>query len=242
MAVKTDTLRLASLLSMVAQSSSTLWAICGFHQPSHLSLHGLCWYMKSGSPASTWVSQSICFYVPRCSYVLMGRCLPGHQLIAGDGTYPKNLLLCQLVQDVWTQHISPTTIRTPTNLQIYLKDRLSQVSIQWGYCMLWMMHTTLSITQLYKSPIRANETPYCQETPQPIGVSSHTTMEIYVLITMTHHFSNIFLVELWYEPCFVRLTNIPRLVSLHYVPTAVLETCHSDTLHCISRHKLATVF
>ena len=32
------------------------------------------------------------------------------------------------------------------------------------------MHTTLSITQLYKSPTRTSKTPYCQETPQPIGV------------------------------------------------------------------------
>ena len=44
---------------------------------------------------------------------------------------------------VWTPHISPTTIRAPTNLQIYLNDRLSQVSVQWGYCLFWMMHTTL---------------------------------------------------------------------------------------------------
>ena len=101
----------------------------------------------------------------------------------------------QDVQDVWTQHISLSTIRAPTKLQIFLKDRLSQVSVQWGYCLFWMMHTTLSITQLYKSPIRANKMPYCQETPQPIIVPSHTTV-IYVLITVTHHFSNIFLVEL----------------------------------------------
>ena len=113
----------------------------------------------------------------------------------------------RIAQDVWTQHISPTTIRAPTNLQSYLKDRLSQVSVQWGYCLFWMMHTTLSITQLYESPIRANKTPYCQETTQPIGVPSHTTMEMYVLITMTPHFSNIFLVGLWYEPSFVRFAK-----------------------------------
>ena len=71
------------------------------------------------------------------------------------------------------------------------------------------MHTTLSITHLYKSPIQVHKTPYCQETPQLIGIPSHTTREIHVLITMTHHFSNIFLIELWQEPCFVRLTNIP---------------------------------
>ena len=64
-------------------------------------------------------------------------------------------------------------------------------------CLFWMMHTTLWITQLYKSTIRANKTPYCQETIQPIGVPSHTTVEIYVFITMTHHFRNIFLVEVW---------------------------------------------
>ena len=29
----------------------------------------------------------------------------------------------------------PTTIQAPKNLQIYLKDRLSQVSVQWGYCL-----------------------------------------------------------------------------------------------------------
>ena len=80
--------------------------------------------------------------------------------------------------------------------KVYLKDRLSQVSVQEGYCLFWM-HTTLSITQLYKSPIRANKTHHCQDTPQPIGVPSHTVMEIHVLIAMTHHFSNIFLVELW---------------------------------------------
>ena len=69
------------------------------------------------------------------------------------------------------------------------------------------MHTTLSITQLYESLIRANKTRNCQETTQPIGLPSYTTMEMYVLITMTHHFSNIFLVGLWREPCFVRFTK-----------------------------------
>ena len=39
------------------------------------------------------------------------------------------------------------------------------------------MHTTFSITRLYESPIRANKTPYCQETTQPIGVPSYTTMD-----------------------------------------------------------------
>ena len=86
------------------------------------------------------------------------------------------------------QHISPTTIRAPTNLQIYLKDRLSQVSVQWIYCLFWMMRRTLSIIQLYKPPIRANKTSYCEETTQPLGVPSHPTIEIWVLITMTHHF------------------------------------------------------
>ena len=84
------------------------------------------------------------------------------------------------------------------------------------------MHTTLSITQLYKSPIRAKKTPYCQETPQPIDVLSYTTMEIYVLITMTQHFSNIFLVELWRSLVLSDLTYISRLISLHYVPTTLL--------------------
>ena len=69
------------------------------------------------------------------------------------------------------------------------------------------MHTTLSITQLYESPIRANKTPNGQETTQPIGVPSYTTMEMYVLITMTHHLSNIFLVGLWWERCFVRFAK-----------------------------------
>ena len=50
---------------------------------------------------------------------------------------------------------------------------------------------------LYKSPIRANKVHYCQETTQPIAVSSHTTMEIYVLITMVYNFSNLLLVQLW---------------------------------------------
>ena len=54
------------------------------------------------------------------------------------------------------------------------------------------MHTTLSITQLYESPIRANKSPYCQETSQPIGVPYYITMEMYVLITRTYQFSNIF--------------------------------------------------
>ena len=76
-----------------------------------------------------------------------------------------------------------------------------------GYCLFWMMHTTLSIIQLYESPIRANKTPYCQETIQPIGVPSYTTMEMYVLITMTHHISNIFLVGLCQQLCFVRFAK-----------------------------------
>ena len=37
----------------------------------------------------------------------------------------------------------------------------------------------------------------CQKTTQPIGVPSYTTMEMYVLITMIYHFSNIFLLGLW---------------------------------------------
>ena len=41
-------------------------------------------------------------------------------------------------------------------------------------------------------------------TTDRISVPSHTTMEIYVLITMRHHFSNKFLEELWKEPCFAR--------------------------------------
>ena len=69
------------------------------------------------------------------------------------------------------------------------------------------MHTTLLITQRYKSQIRANKTRYCQETTQPIAVPSYTTMEMYVLNTTTHHFSNIFLVGLWQEPCFVRFAK-----------------------------------
>ena len=68
------------------------------------------------------------------------------------------------------------------------------------------MHTTLLITQLYESPIRVNKTRYCQETTQPIGVPSYTTMEMYVLI-MTHNFRHIFLVGLWQEPCFFRFTK-----------------------------------
>ena len=46
-----------------------------------------------------------------------------------------------------------------------LQDRLPQVSVQWGYCLFWTMHTTISITQLSKSSIRAYKTPYYQETP-----------------------------------------------------------------------------
>ena len=69
------------------------------------------------------------------------------------------------------------------------------------------MHTTLPITQLYTSPTRTNKTPYYQETTHPIGVLSHTSMGIYVLITMTHHFSHKLLVELWQEPCFVRFVK-----------------------------------
>ena len=50
------------------------------------------------------------------------------------------------------------------------------------------MRTTLSITQLYESPIRVNKTPHCQETTQTIGVPSYITMEMYVLITMYRRF------------------------------------------------------
>ena len=113
-----------------------------------------------------------------------------------------------------------------------------------------MIHTTLSITQVYKSPIRANKTPYCQNTTQPIGVTSHTTMELYVIITMTHHFSNIFLVELYGRsllcpicqilPAWFHYTMFQRLCCFRL--TTVLENCHTDTLHNIPRHKLATVF
>ena len=94
-------------------------------------------------------------------------------------------------------NVPPTELFAHQQICItYLKERLSQGSAQWSYCLFIMMHSILSITQLYKLPIRANKTPHCQETPQPMGVLSHTTMEIYVFITMTHDFSNIFIVEL----------------------------------------------
>ena len=53
----------------------------------------------------------------------------------------------------------------------------------YSFYLSWMIHTTLPITQLHKSQIRANKTPYWQEATLPIGVPSHTTMEVYVLIT-----------------------------------------------------------
>ena len=37
------------------------------------------------------------------------------------------------------------------------------------------MHAALSMTQMYKSLIRANNTSYYQETPQAIDEPSHTT-------------------------------------------------------------------
>ena len=72
----------------------------------------------------------------------------------------------------------------------------------------------------------------------PIGVPSQTTMAMYVLITMTHHFSNILLVELWEEPCFCPICKILpvwfnytmfRRLSCFRL-TTVFENCHSDTL------------
>ena len=137
-------------------------------------------------------------------------------------------------QDVWTQHISPTTIRAQTNLQTYLKDGLSQVSIQLGYCLFWMMHTTLSITQLYESPIRTNKTPYCQETTQPIGVPSYTTTEMCVpwQTILAIYFSWDYARSLVLSD----LPDIPRLISLHYVPTPLLFPFNNCTWKLSFRH------
>ena len=47
--------------------------------------------------------------------------------------------------------------------QIYIKDRPSQISVQWSYCLFWTMPTTLSITQLYRSPICTNQTKHLSD-------------------------------------------------------------------------------
>ena len=142
----------------------------------------------------------------------------------------------KIVQDVWPRHISPATIRAPTNLQTYLKDRILQVSVQWSYRLFWKMHTALSITQMYKSPIRSNKTPYCLESAQPIGVPSHTTMEIYVFITMTH--TILAICSSWVGaylcpvcqifPIRFHCTMFRRLCCFCLI--TVLENFHSDTL------------
>ena len=91
----------------------------------------------------------------------------------------------------------------PTQKTGYLRSAYSEVNA----CFEWCTQPYQKLQNIKnKSPIRLNKTPYCQEPPppQPIGVPSHTTMEIYVLITMKHYFSNIFHVEIWLEPCFVR--------------------------------------
>ena len=70
-----------------------------------------------------------------------------------------------------------------------------------------------------------------------------TMMEMYVLIAMTHHFCNMnmFLLELWKEP-YLFPSNQILPVWFHkfwrrccFRLTTVLERCHSDTLHNISK-------
>ena len=67
-------------------------------------------------------------------------------------------------------------------------------------------------------------------------------MEMYVLIIMAHHFSNIFLVVgalfcpiCQILPVWFHYTMFPRLCCFRL--TTVFENCHSDTLHNISRHR-----
>ena len=105
-------------------------------------------------------------------------------------------------------------IRKPTTKTDCRRSGYSEVI---HYCLFWMMRTTLSITQLYKSPIRANKKPYCQETPQSIGVPSHTTMEIYVYMFLSQWHTILPGYPSWnYGRSLVlsNLTNIPRLMAL----------------------------
>ena len=154
----------------------------------------------------------------------------------------------RIAQDVWMQHISPTTIRAPTNLQTYLKDRLSQVSVQWGYCLFWMMRTTLSITVRIADPSKQNT---------PLS-GNYTTDRRTILhhngdVCSYHHdtpfkqcISRGIMVGALFGPIcqifpvWFHCTMFRRLCC--YRLTIVLENGHSDTLHNISRHKLATVF
>ena len=146
-------------------------------------------------------------------------------------------------------HISPTTIRAPTNLGTYLKDRLSQVSVQWGYCLFWMMHTTLSITQLYKSRIRANKTLLLRNYTTNTRAISHNDGDV-----CSYHHGTPFLQYIprgimvgalfcpicQILPVWFHYTMFSRLCCFRL--TTVFENCHSDTLHNISRPKFAIVF
>ena len=55
---------------------------------------------------------------------------PGPKLKYDMHEYLLDWKLMDPAQDVRTQHTYPTTIRASINLQTYLKDRLSQVSVQ----------------------------------------------------------------------------------------------------------------
>ena len=142
-----------------------------------------------------------------------------------------------IAQDVWTQRISPTTIWAPTNLQTYLKDRLSQVSVQWGYCLFWMMRATLPIIQLYESPIRANKTPHCKETTHPINAYHLTLRWRCVFLSPWHTILAIYFPwDYGRSLVWSDLPSIPRLISLHYVPTPVLFPFNICTWKLSLRH------
>ena len=74
----------------------------------------------------------------------------------------------KIVQDVWTQHISPITIRAPTNLQTYLKDRQSQHYID--VIMTTMASQITSLTVVY-STVKSKKTSKLRVTGLCVGNS-----------------------------------------------------------------------
>ena len=131
---------------------------------------------------------------------------------------------------------SLTTIWAPTNLQTYLKDRLSQVNVRWSYCLFWMMHTTLLITQLCKSSIRTNKHLIARKLHN--RRACHLTPRwIYMFLSPWHTILAIY--SSWkYGRSLVLsdLPNIPRLISLLYVPMPLLLPYNNWTWKLSFRH------
>ena len=102
---------------------------------------------------------------------------------------------------------------------------LSQVSIHRSYCLFWMMDTTLSITQQYRRSAHL-----IARKPQNRMAYHLTPWWRYTFLSPWHTILAVYYSWNYGRSLFLSdLSNIPRLISLHYVPTLLLFPFNSST-------------